>query len=397
RTAGYGRAGPRRRGVGSRACARDHRAAGRGVMAYAVGVTLFVLGILISITLHEYGHFRTARAFGMKVTRFFIGFGPTLWSFRRGETEYGVKGIPAGAFVKIIGMTPEDDDVPPGEEHRAMWRYPVWKRTIVLGAGSAVHFVLGFVILWAVLAFFPVAEPLDTAPPTVHEVATCVVLEWEIDPDTGTLRECGPGSGQASAAVAAGLRPGDTITSINGEPVTQWQELTALIRAAGGETVALTFERDGRELTAAVTLPVAERLREDLDPLTPVTEITEADLEEVGVLGIQPVIPQTTIGPVGAVGEAVDRTGAFFTGTVEALSHLPERIPDLWAAVFGAERSPETPISVVGASRIGGDLWARGEVPTFLVLLAALNFFVGVFNLVPLLPLDGGHIAIAWF
>src|SRR5690606_37657458 len=216
RTAGYGRAGPRRRGVGSRACARDHRAAGRGVMAYAVGVILFALGILISITLHEYGHYGTARAFGMKVTRFFIGFGPTLWSFRRGETEYGVKGIPAGAFVKIIGMTPQDDDVPPGEEHRAMWRYPVWKRTIVLGAGSAVHFVLGFVILWSLFAFFPINDfgKLDTAPPTVSEVAPCVTLEWELDPTPGGLRECQPGTDPASAAVAAGIQPGDTITAI---------------------------------------------------------------------------------------------------------------------------------------------------------------------------------------
>src|SRR5690606_16230583 len=157
------------------------------------------------------------------------------------------------------------------------------------------------------------------------------------------------------------------------------------------------FERDGQELTAAVTLPLAERPREDLDPSTLASEVTEADLEEVGMLGITPVVPQTTIGPVGAVGEAANRTGFLFTGTIEAMSHLPERIPDLWVALFGGERSPETPMSVVGASRIGGDLWAQGEVPTFLALLAALNFFVGLFNLVPLLPLDGGHIAIAWF
>src|SRR5690606_25497400 len=331
----------------SRACTHHHRATGRGVMAYAIGVILFAFGILVSIALHEYGHYGTARAFGMKVTRFFIGFGPTLFSFKRGETEYGLKGIPAGAFVKIIGMTPQDDDVPPGEEHRAMWRYPVWKRTIVLGAGSAVHFVLGFVILWGLFAFFPINEydKLDTAPPTVREVSKCVTLEWEIEP-AGGLRQCQPGRDPASAAVAAGLQPGDTITSLNQQPVTEWGQLTSLIRDAGGETVTLTFERDGRELSAVVTLPLAERPPENLDPQTPITEV---EPEAVGVLGITPVIPQTTIGPVGAVGEAVNRTGLVLTGTVEAMTHLPERIPDLWTAVFGGERSPETPISVVGA------------------------------------------------
>ena len=120
-----------------------------------VGIVVFALGILISVCLHEAGHMGTAKAFGMKVTRYFVGFGPTLWSFRRGETEYGVKAIPLGGFVKIVGMTPQDDDVAPEDEKRAMWRYPVWKRTIVMAAGSAAHFVLGIVILWGVFAFVP--------------------------------------------------------------------------------------------------------------------------------------------------------------------------------------------------------------------------------------------------
>jgi membrane-associated protease RseP (regulator of RpoE activity) len=140
-----------------------------------------------------------------------------------------------------------------------------------------------------------------------------------------------------------------------------------------------------------------ERVREGTDPTTPVSEITEADLERVGVLGITPEVPRTRHGPVDGAGLAVDQTGFIFQGTFEALGRLPERVPQLWEAVFGGVRDPETPMSVVGASRIGGELWDRGELPTFLVLLAALNFFVGVFNLLPLLPLDGGHIAIAWF
>jgi membrane-associated protease RseP (regulator of RpoE activity) len=368
-------------------------------MSYLFGVTVFALGILLSISLHEAGHLGTAKAFGMKATRYFVGFGPTLWSFRRGETEYGVKGIPLGGFVKIVGMTPQDDDVPAGEEHRAMWRFPVWKRTVVMGAGSAVHFVLGFALLWSVFAFAPLNDfdRLDAAAPQISGVAQCVALEWEIDPTTGVERQCVPGQDPPSAAAQAGIAPGDVITSIDGRPVSEWGELTEQIRAAGGSTVELTYERDGAVRSAQVEIPLAQRVRQDIDPGTPADEVTEADLEEVGVLGITPTVPQTRAGPVSAVGLAVDQTGFMFRGTIEALSRLPQRIPQLWEAVFGGHRDPETPMSVVGASRIGGELWERGELPSFVVVLAALNFFVGIFNLLPLLPLDGGHIAISWF
>jgi membrane-associated protease RseP (regulator of RpoE activity) len=368
-------------------------------MAYLIGVALFALGILVSVSLHEAGHLGTAKLFGMKATRFFVGFGPTLWSFRRGETEYGIKGIPLGGFVKIVGMTPQDDDTTPADQHRAMWRFPVWQRTVVMVAGSATHFGLAFVLLWGVFAFAPLNdfERLESSTPRVNTVAECVAPEWEVDPRTGARRECVPGQDPASAATAAELRPGDVITAINGDPVTEWRDLTERIQAAGGTTVSLTVERDGRARTTEAELPLVERVREGVDPATPVSEITEADLEEVGVLGITPEVPRTRHGPLAGVGLAVDQTGFILHGTFEALSRLPERVPQLWDAVFGGPRDPETPMSVVGASRIGGELWDRGELPTFLVLLAALNFFVGIFNLLPLLPLDGGHIAIAWF
>jgi membrane-associated protease RseP (regulator of RpoE activity) len=250
-----------------------------------------------------------------------------------------------------------------------------------------------------VLAFTPVNDfdRLDTARPVVSGVAECVALDWQVDPDTGAVRACVPGEDPASGAVQAGLRPGDVITAISGVPVARWGALTARIRELGGETVTLTYERDGRAVTADADLPLAQRVRQDVPADTPVTEITNADLERVGVLGIEPEVPRTRQGPVAAVGLAADRTGFMFQGTFEALGRLPERVPLLVEAVFGGERDPETPVSVVGASRIGGELWQQGELPTFLVLLAALNFFIGVFNLVPLLPLDGGHIAIFWF
>jgi membrane-associated protease RseP (regulator of RpoE activity) len=365
------------------------------------GIVLFVLGILVSVALHEAGHMGTARAFGMKVTRFFIGFGPTLFSFRRRETEYGVKAIPAGAFVKIVGMTPQDDDVAPEDEPRAMWRYPVWKRTIVMGAGSAAHFVLGAAILWGLFAFvpWPAPEKLDQAVPRIDQVSTCVREQWEFDPATRSERRCDPATDSVSPAVQIGLRPGDVITAIDGAPVTSWNAMTEQVRAAGGKTIEITYKRDGAIHTASATLPRVERVKQSVinDSSRTAESVTNADLERVGQLGISPVMPTTTAGPVRAFGMTGSYTVQMFDRTFAAIQKFPEKVPKLWAAVTGEERDPETPISMLGASVIGGELFGRGMYAEVLFLLASLNFFVGIFNLFPLLPLDGGHIAIAWF
>src|SRR5262245_16996678 len=140
-----------------------------------IGIVVFAVGILLSVCLHEAGHMIAAKSFGMKVTRYFVGFGPTLWSFRKGETEYGIKAVPAGGFVKIVGMTPQDDDVEPEDQPRAMWRFPVWKRTIVMAAGSVTHFMLGIIILWAVFAFIalPDENKLQNDPVTIDKVSPC--------------------------------------------------------------------------------------------------------------------------------------------------------------------------------------------------------------------------------
>ncbi|MEH1128797.1 M50 family metallopeptidase [Micromonospora sp. CPCC 206061] len=366
------------------------------------GIVLFALGIFLSVCLHEAGHMGTAKMFGMKVTRFFAGFGPTLWSFKRGETEYGVKAIPAGGFVKIVGMTPQDDDVAAEDEPRAMWRYPVWKRTVVMSAGSATHFALGVLILWGLFSFVPLNDEskLQSEPVTISQVAPCVEEKFSVDPATGRQVACEPGDDPASAASKLGLQPGDVITGLNGQEVRGWDTLTAKIRAAGGQQISVTFERDGTSQTQSVTLPVSERVKQQViqdDPDRPASQITAADLEKVGMLGITPVIPRSTAGPIDGIGKAADQTVFMIEGTFTALKKFPEKVPALFAALSGDERDPETPISVVGASRIGGELFDRGEWPSFILLLAALNFFVGIFNLLPLLPLDGGHIAIAWF
>ena len=198
-------------------------------MIYVVGLVLFALGILASLLLHEAGHFFTARAFGMKVTRFFVGYGPTIWSFHRKGVEYGVKAIPAGAFVRIVGMTPQDDEVDPADEPRAMWRFPVWKRTIVMGSGAATHFLLGILILWGLFSFVPLEDSakLQSEPVRVDRVYGCVDARWN--------SACTPGTDPASPASQVGLRPGDVITEVDGSPVAGWDALTAKVRAAGGQ------------------------------------------------------------------------------------------------------------------------------------------------------------------
>jgi membrane-associated protease RseP (regulator of RpoE activity) len=365
-----------------------------------IGIIVFALGILISVCLHEAGHMATAKAFGMKVTRFFAGFGPTLWSFKRGETEYGVKAIPLGGFVKIVGMTPQDDDVEPGDEKRAMWRYPVWKRTIVMAAGSATHFALGIVILWVVFAFIALPNPdrLESEPVTIERVATCVAPTVEYDPERKQVKECVAGTDPASLASTMGLQAGDQVIALDGQPVNGWTALTEKVRASGGEAISVTVRRGEQSFTRTGTLPVVQRVKQEVLTSDRTAEsLTQADLENVGVLGITPTVPKDVRGPVAAFGLSWEQTVFMFEGTFTALQKFPEKVPKLWEALTGAERDPETPISVVGASRIGGELFGQGEFPTFLLVLAGLNFFVGIFNLLPLLPLDGGHIAIAWF
>ncbi|MGH3727544.1 MAG: M50 family metallopeptidase [Micromonosporaceae bacterium] len=371
-------------------------------MAYALGVLLFALGIVISLAIHEAGHMWSARAFGMKVTKYFIGFGPTLWSFRRGETEYGVKPIPAGAFVKIIGMTPleDEEDVAPADKHRVFWRKPLWQRTIVLSAGSISHFILGFLILWFAAVFVGVPNSPASATPAsrveVGRIESCVVTEWQYDAKARWLREC-KASDPESPAAAAGLRPGDVITKIDGESLKSWDSLVKRVRDSGGEKLTLTYQRDGVSKDATVTLPVAERptlkvQTTDKDP----ADYTGKDLEKVGVIGVG-LADSVTVGPIDGIGVAGQYVGDMFIGTFKALAKFPEKVPKLFDALMGEERDPETPISVVGASRLGGEIVEYEVWPLFFMLLAVLNLFVGVFNLFPLLPLDGGHIAIAWY
>jgi membrane-associated protease RseP (regulator of RpoE activity) len=329
------------------------------VLAYVVGVTLFVVGLCLSLALHEAGHLLSARAFGMRVRRFFVGRGPTVFSFRKGHTEYGFKALPIGGFCDIAGMTTLDD-LTPDERPRAMWRYPAWKRTAVMASGAVTHVLLAMAILYGMAIgtglpnLNPVAEPVVAA--TTCPAVTC-------------------------PAADAGVLPGDRITAVGATATPLWTDVLTAVQAASGPT-PVTVQRDGRTLT--LTVDVARVTR---------------DGAEVGMIGATAQAPPAylTYGPVDAAGATLAFTGDLFGRTFAQLLAFPQRMPAVVAAIGGAERGPDTPISMVGASRLGGEAVERGLWEVFLFLLAGMNLFMAVFNLLPLLPLDGGHILVIWF
>jgi membrane-associated protease RseP (regulator of RpoE activity) len=360
------------------------------MLLYWVGVAAFAACILVSVSLHELGHMITAKRFGMKVTRYFVGFGPTIFSFRRGETEYGLKAIPLGGFCKIVGMTPQDDDVDPADEPRAMWRFPVWKRTIVMAAGSITHFMLAIVATW-IAAMTIGLQNLDYPQTSAQEsaqiqVSDCVPLT--------NVAECtvGQGSGVAAPAKAAGLRDGDLITRVGSTPVSTFEQLTTAIRAQKPGPTDFTFTRDGVSQTVKVDLKSAQR---------PPVDNPAGAMGDVAVAGVAwdtnsvpAIIKYNAISAIPATG---DYAWYLVRNTFSAIGRVPQRIPALWHSITGGERDPDTPISVVGASRIGGEALQHGVPEVFLSVFIALNVFIGIFNLLPLLPVDGGHIAIAWY
>ncbi|WP_229069385.1 RIP metalloprotease [Actinoplanes sp. DH11] len=364
-------------------------------MLFWLGAAAFALTILISVSLHELGHMITGKRFGMKVTQYFVGFGPTIFSFKRGETEYGLKAIPLGGFCKIVGMTPQDEDVRPEDQHRAMWRFPVWKRTVVMSAGSITHFLLALVgaYFMALTVGLPNTDIPQTAAAQRAAPAEVYVGDCIRTSLTDTSTECVPGVGGAleAPAKAAGLRTGDRITSVGGTPVANYGELTDAIRRSAAGPTAFGYERDGQTGTATVNLVTAERPPLD-DPNGAVSTVAVAG---VSWTTDQPAV--LTYSALGAIPASADFNWYLVENSFRAMARIPEKIPALWNSITGDERDPETPISVIGASRIGGEAIERGVPEVFWQVFISLNIFIGIFNLLPLLPLDGGHIAIAWY
>jgi len=321
-----------------------------------LGILAFVAALLLSVMVHEFGHYITARRFGMWVSEFFVGFGKKLWSVQRGETEFGVKAIPAGGYCKIEGMSP-NDQLPEGEEERAFYKASSAKKLVVLGAGSFLHFVIGFVLLFTLFAGIGTNQVL----PVISEVV----------PD--------------SAAQAAGILPGDEILSINGKKVTEWYKDVEVIRESQGKELTLVLDRNGEEIS-----------------VTAAGRLTEIDGTTRYVLGIINDVGLKRSGLWISVKNATTVTKSFLIESVKSLAKLPEKIPALWGAtVRGEERDVNGLVGVVGVARVSGEavgsdkLDPMERLATFVLIVASLNIFVGIFNLLPILPLDGGHMAVA--
>ena len=340
-----------------------------------LGVLAFVVALLFSVMIHEAGHYLTAKKFHMRVTEFFLGFGTRLWSFQRGETEFGIKAIPAGGYCRISGMS-VNEELPEEEKHRAFYLASIPKRLIVLGAGSFLHFVLGFLILVILLA----GVGVTAVTKTIGEVVPCVTNSSNGVSDT----ECSATS-IPSPAKASGLLAGDEIISINGEESKNWNDYIKIIRESARKEITLTVERNGERLLISIT-PAARML----------------DGKEIGYLGIINKLGTHRDGPISAIKNSGRITGDLLQNSVTSLFSLPTKIPALVRQTFGnEERDAQGLVGVVGVARVSAQtasdpkLESREKVATFLLIIASLNIFVGVFNLLPLLPLDGGHMAIA--
>jgi membrane-associated protease RseP (regulator of RpoE activity) len=407
-------------------------------------VLLMVGAIVVSVFLHELGHYLVAKWMGMKVTEFFIGFGPRIWSFRRGETEYGLKVIPAGAYVRIIGMHTLEE-VDPADEARTYRDKPMAKRLPVVLAGPAMNLLIGFSLLIVIFAGFgvpqpdqwqvrkvldgsgaaaagvqvgdrilevggqPVGEFSDLAgavrPNAGSEVEVVVERDGQRIPLTATL---GWELSAAGAAALPGLDVGDQVTRVGDTEIATYQELTEALAEAPAGPVRLTFTRDDFDYTAVVTAPV---------------ELPEDGVR--GLLGVSPQTPRVRENVVAATGEAASTFGEVTVMSVQGLGRFfsPDGL-SRYAQLFSADSStdpsasssvtpldPNAPtapaattasageedrvLSILGVIRLGSQAADGAGAVTFLFLLVTVNIFLGLINLVPLLPFDGGHAAVA--
>jgi membrane-associated protease RseP (regulator of RpoE activity) len=375
-----------------------------------VGIVLFALLIGISIALHEVGHLLPAKRFGVKVTEYMIGFGPAVWSTVKGETRYGLKAVPLGGYIRMIGMLPPAADgtsrsmstgrfaamvndarrqsveeILPGEEDRAFYRLPVRKRVVVMLGGPTMNLLLAFILFAIILVGIGIPEPTMQ----VRDVSACVPTATHPAGAALPSGDCPTGS-VPSPATVAGIQSGDTIVAIDGQPATDWLATTTWIRSHAGATATFTVERDGQNLELPVTIATAERPAIDEQGLATSETVT------AGFVGLGPEFawvgqPWTTVPQY-----MWDLT----VQSVRALVMLPVKLYHLVVdtLIGGGERSVDSPVSVVGVSRLGGDIAAMDEpmtakIATFLGLAASLNLFLFLFNLLPVLPLDGGHVA----
>ena len=371
-------------------------------MLYAIGVIVFAVGLLASVALHEVGHMAPAKKFGVKVTQYMVGFGPTLWSRRKGDTEYGLKALPLGGYIRMIGMVPPRVDgkrsrwprrmasaveefrnasrsevVTAEDEPRQFYRLTPGKKMIVMVGGPFMNFLIYVVLTVIVLSVVGLRH--DDATTTVASVTKCVV------PATSTATTCPSGAVVAPAFTV--LQQGDVIKSVNGRPASSWDEVVKVIQASPNTPISLGIERHGAVQTVSVT-PVEN---ENYVAGT-------STIKKVGYIGVQSQVhsyykTESLSGLPGQIGSQI-RQG------LDALGNYPSKIHSLWQTVFeGKPRDAEGAIGVVGLGEIGGqiasshDFALRDKIAFLIGLLASVNLLLFFFNLLPLLPLDGGHVA----
>ncbi|MDX3578935.1 MULTISPECIES: site-2 protease family protein [unclassified Streptomyces] len=369
-----------------------------------LGIVVFAVGLLFSIAWHELGHLSTAKLFGIRVPQYMVGFGPTLFSRRKGETEYGFKAIPFGGYIRMIGMFPPGEDgrvtarstspwrgmiedarsaayeeLQPGDETRMFYTRKPWKRVIVMFAGPFMNLVLAVGLFLTVLMGFGIQQQTTT----VSSVSPCVISQSE------NRDACKP-TDPASPAAAAGMKPGDKIVSFAGQRTDDWDKLSDLIRVSAGKDVAIVVDRKGQELTLHTKIATNQVAKKDSSGA-----YVQGEYVKAGFLGFSAAtgVVQQDFGD--SVSWMTDRVGE----AVDSIAALPGKIPALWNAAFdGAPREPDSPMGVVGAARVGGEIFtldipASQQLAMAVMLVAGFNLSLFLFNMLPLLPLDGGHIA----
>jgi membrane-associated protease RseP (regulator of RpoE activity) len=374
-------------------------------LLYTIGVLIFAFGLLASIALHEIGHMLPAKKFGVKVTQYMVGFGPTLWSRKKGDTEYGLKAIPVGGYIRMIGMVPPRADgktsrwprrmataiedfrqvsraeVEAPDEDRQFYRLTPGKKMIVMLGGPTMNLLI-FLVLFIVL-ITTLGTPQSTQTTTVGTVLQCVVPANSPDANSTTCPADAPPTPARTA-----LKIGDQFVSINGIPVKSWDQLSALIRPNAGTPLSVVVRRNGQDVALRIT-PVANQNYVDA---------AHKKLQTVGFIGFAPTNREyfQTVGLAAVPG----KIGGQIQLGVDALGRYPEKIKSLWQTVFeGKQRDPNGAVGVVGIGRISGDyarsdlLSVQDKVFILVNLLAGVNLLLFFFNLLPLLPLDGGHVA----
>jgi len=368
-------------------------------MLYAIGVLAFVLGLLGSIALHEVGHMYPAKKFGVKVTQYMVGFGPTVWSRRKGDTEYGLKAIPMGGYIRMIGMVPPKQnsrlrwprrmgelveefratsrhEVTTEDENRQFYRLTPGKKMIIMLGGPTMNLLIFMVITILLYGLVGAKGPTTT----VDTVFKCVV------PVTYTGQDCP--SGAPNAPANGVLKPGDEVLAINGTTITKWRQAVDIIEASAHKPTVLTVKRGGEAVT--LTLSPAEN--------TKYADTQGTKTKQAGFIGISTTEAYFRQNPAQLGGIIWDRLGL----SVQALKAFPEKMSSLFQTVFqGKPRDREGAVGVIGLGRIGGEIAAADtrdiatldKVSALFDLLAGVNLLLFFFNLLPLLPLDGGHVA----